>query len=526
MFARWAPRIGRIGVRAFESLVRHELVASLRKIDVISPNKIQASALPVALNGRDLMVCAWTGSGKTLIFLVPFLQRLADRPAPPSTDALAPEALVLVPTAELARQTAGVAGQLATGLGLEVGCVTEPGKLEGSEHARLLVGTADALLHELKQRSVVGDHVAMVAIDEADALYSAEEIESDEAERNLSLAASTGEESTSMPFALAAHSISFGGESHTEYHTGGGRIGSADAAAVLKLLPACEERQHILTMATIGTVHDARLRRAFPKAERVSHSGVLPPSLEQCYHLVAQPGGKPSELLKLLRAARKDPVLGAGDTMVFCQNPELALKLRGFLEEHMPEMSPVLLSESMPGHQRAEAVEHFKQQGANVMVCTDLAARGLDFGTVEHVVMFDLPRDVAAFIHRAGRTARAGPDGFRPGQMSCLVAAHEVPLYKELHQGEAVPGTALHRSAGRSGVAPKADRAPESKQRGWLSRGDLATAERSMAVGNLSADFAAAVPQRHIGGDPGTMSEDYDWEVESQANQDDPTWLP
>ena len=100
--ARGAPcaRTSLVWRRAFGKLVRPELVDALRLMDVHEANTIQAEALPVALRGDDLMVCAVTGSGKTLMFLLPFLQRLSEGgPPPPASDGppVRPEALVLVP---------------------------------------------------------------------------------------------------------------------------------------------------------------------------------------------------------------------------------------------------------------------------------------------------------------------------------------------------------------------------------------------------------------------------------------------
>ena len=110
---------------------------------------------------------------------------------------------------------------------------------------------------------------------------------------------------------------------------------------------------------------------------------------------------------------------------------------------------------------------------------------------MRHVVMLDLPAGVSDFIHRAGRTARVG----REGQVTCLVQAHEVSQYRALHEGEALPGTALHRAGGRAGVAMPDERAPPPSQRGWLALGDLGHAERSFAVDSRgrSGDFVSAV---------------------------------
>ena len=125
---------------------------------------------------------------------------------------------------------------------------------------------------------------------------------------NIKLAETTGEESSTihaaerMHAAVASHAISFGGDQ--QHYTDGAPTVEADASAVLDALPppTGASRQFILTMATVGAAHDARLRRHFPRAERVSHVGVLPPSLRQRFHLVAPEAddGKHGELIKLL----------------------------------------------------------------------------------------------------------------------------------------------------------------------------------------------------------------------------------
>jgi len=267
---------------------------------------------------------------------------------------------------------------------------------------------------------------------------------------------------------------------------------------VLAALPSEPRRQFILTMATVGAEHDARLRQHFPAARRVSHAGVLPPGLRQRFHLVSPSaaGGKTGQLVRLLRESEEDEWLAGGDAMVFCAEPGLAAEVdrdhdslsisatftydgghfsqvHRLLEAELPERRPALLTERSSAPERSAAVAAVLEREARLLVCTDVASRGLDFPECRHVVMFDIPRDIAAFIHRAGRTARVG----RVGHMSCLVQAHEVDLYKELHQGEAVPGTALHRSAGRAGVATADMRAPAAQQRGWLSKDDIAAAE-------------------------------------------------
>ena len=139
-------------------------------------------------------------------------------------------------------------------------------------------------------------------------------------------------------------------------------------------------------------------------------------------------------------------------------------------------------------------------------MCTDLAARGIDLPSVRHVVMYDLPRDATGFIHRAGRTARVGA----AGRVSCLVQEHEIDLYRQLYEGEALPGTALGLSSGRQ-VAPAAARAPPAKNYGWVSRADSAhaLAERSMAVDSRRVEGGAAAVPSPIPG--AAMGAEFGW---------------
>ena len=160
----------RLCTAGFSNLpLKSELVQALARMGVHAPNAVQSEALPLALRGNDLTICAWTGSGKTLMFLLPILQRLSDLPA----GADAPEALVLVPTPELALQVASVAQSLAAPLPEPptIACVvpedfTQPDHHPTDQTARLVIATPGALLCRLRDSSLVASALAMVAIDE------------------------------------------------------------------------------------------------------------------------------------------------------------------------------------------------------------------------------------------------------------------------------------------------------------------------------------------------------------------------
>ena len=299
----------------------------------------------------------------------------------------------------------------------------------------------------------------------------------------------------------------------------------ADTAAVLSLIDEAraaggsEAIQYILAMATLSVEQDALIQQRFPHAMRVSHAGVLPPRLRQRFHLIpaSEASAKPPYLVDLLRGAADDGWLSGGGAMVFCADAALAADIHALLEAELPHAAPSLLTEGTAAVTRTGTIAALHAGTSRLLVCTDVASRGLDIPSMRHVVMFDLPSDASKFIHRAGRTARFGRDG----QVSCLVQSHELDQYRKcalpleasnpshqstrhaqvlihttcrrflradspplgyrLHEGEALPGTALHKAGGRAGVAMPAERAKPAEQRGWL------------ALGDLSADQASAV---------------------------------
>lgn len=452
---------------SFQDLgVRPELIITLKNIDVHTPHAVQAEALQVALRGEDLRVCAWTGSGKSLLFMLPILQHLAASKVTRSLSSaepaeFAPEALILVPSHELALQVSALAAHLAAGLPEPPGvaCLASDDVEAEVRHAttsgaRLAVSTPGAMGRAIRSGLAAISGLQVVAIDEADALL-----------------ADGG-----------------GGESESE--------AMGEVTALLEAIGCARAHppQLILTMATLNPAQDAAVRARFPSARRVSHAGVLPPTLRQSFQLIPH-GSKQPHLLQLLRDSAADQWLGQGSTMVFCAEEKVARELHTLLanadDAWLRGLSPGLLTEGTPVRQRSRMLNAVREGECGLLVCTDVASRGLDFPQMRHVIMYDLPDDAAKFIHRAGRTARVG----REGHVTCLVQSHEVEQYRALHEGEALPGTALHRAGGRAGVAMPDQRASPAKQRGWLALGDLGQAGQSAVAADSrgrSADFASA----------------------------------
>jgi len=147
--------------------------------------------------------------------------------------------------------------------------------------------------------------------------------------------------------------------------------------------------------------------------------------------------------------------------MVFCRGARTAQALHAVLSAALPSQHFGLLHGEVPPDARDDALRAFQEEAVGVLLCTDVAARGLDFPRVRHVIMYDFPKDAPTFIHRAGRTARRGAGGL----LTCFVAHADMPLYRQIRQGEAQPGSALQQSAGRLGAAPERRRRPPPRKK-------------------------------------------------------------
>lgn len=428
----------------FRELLRTPTLAhTLNNLQIFTPNAIQAEALPLAQQGDDILVCAQTGSGKTLCFLLPMIDRMASRSAAVRQSSLhardydvmeddddgehgspnkkrkpkmvtRPEALILVPSFELGRQICTVADMLTQDLpdAPEVLLLSNGNRFGPEKRAlqtgapRLIVATPARLLYHLDEGNLVLSKVRQIAIDEVDAV----------------MCATDGNRRQEIELLL--HKL----------RTGGARRKKAPPS----------KRQYILAAATVSEEHAAQISEqlgALPR--RVSHRGILVPTLRQQFHFVR--GDKEQELLRLLERCYETEWLRDGATLVFCRGPRRAQRVFDLLSEAgLPAHEAALLhGDNMPG-ERTLALSKLNDLEVRVLVCTDVAARGLDLPLVNHVIMYDMPRDFTTYIHRAGRTARAG----KPGLVTAMVKENELEMYKEIRRGEA-PGTPLQKYGGR-----------------------------------------------------------------------------
>ncbi|MBI1417576.1 MAG: DEAD/DEAH box helicase [Limimaricola sp.] len=331
------------------------LVAKLAEQGITAPTPIQTQAIPHAMNGRDVMGLAQTGSGKTAAFGLPMVDALMKagvRPNPKCANAL-----VLAPTRELAKQIADNLTAYTGGSHLKVALVVGGAGIVGQmkrleKGVDLLVATPGRLIDLLDRRAVRLNETRFLVLDEADQMLD-------------------------MGFIHALRRIA-------------------------PLLPA--NRQTMLFSATMPK-QMAELAEAYlTDAIRVQVNAPGKPveAISQSVHFVAQ-AAKFDLLVDLLDAHRDELALVFGRTKHGMEKLSKQLAAKGF--------AVVAIHGNKSQGQRDRAIADFKAGRVRVLVATDVAARGLDIPDVRHVYNYELPNVPENYVHRIGRTARAGADG-------------------------------------------------------------------------------------------------------------------
>ncbi|RMG46841.1 MAG: DEAD/DEAH box helicase [Acidobacteria bacterium] len=315
-----------------------------------APRPIQERTIPAVLRGRDVLGLARTGTGKTAAFALPILDRLTERRAP------GPRALVLAPTRELAAQIAGEFRTLARGTGLRTATVFG-GVPERPQIAALrgqpdvVVACPGRLLDLLGRRLVRLERIETLVLDEADHMFD-------------------------MGFL-------------------------PDVRRILAALPA--RRQNLLFSATmpreIRALADRMLRG--PLVVDLTRGG----RLETIEHAIVpvEERAKRTALDRLLA----EP--GFASAIVFTRTKHRARRLAHQLSE--AGRRAVALQGNMSQSARGRAMRGFRDRTYEILVATDIAARGIDVPGVSHVINFDMPGTPEAYTHRIGRTGRSGCDG-------------------------------------------------------------------------------------------------------------------
>ena len=336
--------------------VSDTICAALEAAGIYTTFPIQALTLPIALGGHDIIGQARTGTGKTLGFGIPLLQRLQDGPP---TSPKAPRALVVVPTRELAIQVAGDLRMAGSGLGTRVltlygGRAYEPQIEALRSGVDVVVSTPGRLLDLVGQRHLGLGDVRTLVLDEADKMLD----------------------------------LGF----------------LPDVERILQLTPA--DRQTMLFSATmpgeVVTLARRHLHRpTHVRAETIDAPAPVPTTRQHVF--------RTHHLDKIEVLARVLQAEGRGLTMVFCQTKRAADQVAGALVTRGFAVATV--HGDLGQGQRERALRAFRSGKVDVLVATDVAARGLDVEDVTHVVNFECPDDDKAYLHRIGRTGRAGRDG-------------------------------------------------------------------------------------------------------------------
>jgi ATP-dependent RNA helicase RhlE len=345
---------------SFESLgLRAELLGPLAAKGYAAPTPIQAQTIPVILEGRDVLGGSQTGTGKTAAFTLPLLQLLTDRQKPDAQPrgGRKPRALVLTPTRELAAQVGESVATYGKNLSLRStvifgGVGINPQINELRRGVDILIATPGRLLDHASQRTVDLSAVEILVLDEADRMLD-------------------------MGF----------------IH---------DIRKVLALMP--RQRQNLLFSATyspeIKNLADGLLQRpVLIEVERRDETADL---ITQALHPVSK-GDKRALLSQLIRQGRWHQVL------VFTRTKHGANRLAEQLGDDGVTAMAIHGNKSQAA--RTKALADFKSNRIQVLVATDIAARGLDIKLLPHVVNFELPNVAEDYVHRIGRTGRAGSEG-------------------------------------------------------------------------------------------------------------------
>ena len=320
---------------------------------------IQATSLPIALTGKDVAGQAQTGTGKTVAFLLACCQQLATKPAPAERQPTNARALILAPTRELAIQIYKDAEVLAKHTGLKLGLVYggtgyDDQKQMLAEGADILIGTPGRLIDFYKQNLFDLKFVQVVVLDEADRMFDLGFIK--------------------------------------------------DIRYLLRRMSKPEERLNMLFSATLSfrVMELAYEHMNNPEEIKINADTRIADKIDEyCYYPAN--AEKSTLLINLLHRDNPDRVL------VFVNTRHAADEVSRTLSAN--EVSNAALSGDVPQRKRESLLERFKNGKYQVLVATDVAARGLHIPQVSQVFNYDLPQDAEDYIHRIGRTARAGQSG-------------------------------------------------------------------------------------------------------------------
>jgi ATP-dependent RNA helicase RhlE len=410
------------------------LLAGIRRLGYTTPTPIQTAALPPALAGSDLIATAQTGTGKTAVFVLPILHKLLNGPRNRA------RALIITPTRELAEQIHDTLRQFGAGTGLRsatiyggVGAAPQLNALR--QGVEILVACPGRLLDHIDQGNAKLSGIEILVLDEADRMLD-------------------------MGFLPSVKRI-------------------------LQHVPA--RRQTMLFSATFPPEIEQLAAQTLSRPQRIA-IGLSRPAYTVAHALFPVPQHlKAALLLALLKQTDTESVL------VFTRTKYRAQKLAGQIARLGYRVTS--LHSNRTQGQRQAALNGFKDGHYQIMVATDIAARGLDVENISHVINFDMPDTADAYIHRIGRTGRAE----RHGDAFTLVTPEDAGMVREL---EAIMSQRLpqQKLADFDYTAPPAPRPlpPVMGGRGAAAqdRGERANPPGAFSKGNGSRGLQRAAPSQ------------------------------
>ncbi|MCX7747777.1 MAG: DEAD/DEAH box helicase [Clostridia bacterium] len=347
------------------------LVAALKKENITIPTEIQRKAIPKILENKDVIIQSETGTGKTLAYLLPLYEKL-------NSEAREMQAMILVPTHELAIQVQRQVERLSENSGIKLNSVPIIGNVNISrqieklkERPHIITGSAGRILELIKKRKISAHTIKTIILDEADRLMD---------ENNLN-----------------------------------------DVKAVIK--STLKERQLMMVSATITEDTIQKAREVMKEPEYIKGEGnvSVPDTIEHLY-FKAEQRDKIEVLRKLVR------ILNPEKALVFIDKSDeigiitAKLKYHGLKAEGIQGTSFKL--------ERKKTMELFRSGKIQLLVASDLAARGLDIEGVTHIFNLNIPEKPEAYLHRAGRTGRKG----NKGMVVSIVTDRELQFIKEIQK--------------------------------------------------------------------------------------------
>ncbi len=356
----------------FEDLnLSSDIIKILARKNFIKPTEIQEKSIPIIMNGKDVIGLSQTGTGKTLAFLLPILSKI-------NIEDSGVQAIILCPTRELAQQIRQDVKEISIFMPhIRSACLYGGADIKQQifslkRRPNLIVGTPGRVLDHIKRHTLKLSHIRFLVLDEADEMFN-------------------------MGF-------------------------RKDIVEIIKKLP--QERQTLMFSATMNSdvleISSEFMKN--PETVKIGKQNTTINSIKQTYFLVPK-DKKKKALHSLLRELER------GKTLIFCNTKTMVSGVQSYLEKI--GFPVCVLHGDMPQSQRTQVMKNYKNGKVDILVTTDVSARGIDVSDVLHVINFDLPQNLEYYIHRIGRTGRAGKEG---NAWTILNSDEQLKKLKEIQQ--------------------------------------------------------------------------------------------